>query len=47
VASGVNPERELVEGLGAAGVDACTFYVSPDSDADETERQLDQFAALA
>jgi probable F420-dependent oxidoreductase len=47
VASGVKPERELVESLGAAGVDACTFYVSPDADAGEAERELDDFAALA
>jgi methylmalonyl-CoA mutase cobalamin-binding subunit len=47
VASGIKPERELVERLGAAGVDACTFYVAPDADAGEAERQLDDFAALA
>jgi probable F420-dependent oxidoreductase len=47
VASGVKPERELVEQLAAAGVDACTFYVSADADAGQAERELDEFAALA
>jgi hypothetical protein len=35
-----------VERLGWAGVDRCVFYVSPDVDAGEAERQLDGFAAL-
>jgi hypothetical protein len=47
VASGVTPEREVVERLGAAGVDGCTFYVSSDADAAQAERELDAFAALA
>jgi alkanesulfonate monooxygenase SsuD/methylene tetrahydromethanopterin reductase-like flavin-dependent oxidoreductase (luciferase family) len=47
VASGVNPDRELVERLGAAGVDGCTFYVSPEADVAQAERELDEFAALA
>ena len=46
VCSGVKPERELVESLEAIGVDGCTFYVSPEADAGEAERQLDAFAAL-
>jgi hypothetical protein len=46
VCSGVKPERELVERLEAVGADGCTFYVSPDADAGEAERQLDEFAAL-
>ena len=47
VASGVKPERELVERLAEVGVDGCTFYVSPDADADQAERELDEFAKLA
>ena len=47
VASGAKPERELVERLGAAGVDGCTFYVSPEADLAQAERELDEFAALA
>ena len=46
VCSGVKPERELVESLEAIGADGCTFYISPDADAGEAERQLDEFAAL-
>jgi hypothetical protein len=46
VASGVKPERELVQRLGEAGVDGCTFYVSPEADAAQAERELDEFAAL-
>jgi alkanesulfonate monooxygenase SsuD/methylene tetrahydromethanopterin reductase-like flavin-dependent oxidoreductase (luciferase family) len=47
VCSGVKPERELVSRLEEAGADGCTFYVAPDADAGEAERQLDEFAALA
>jgi probable F420-dependent oxidoreductase len=47
VASGVKPDRELVERLAAVGVDGCTFYVSADADASQAERELDGFAALA
>jgi hypothetical protein len=47
VASGVKPDRDLVDRLEAAGVDGCTFYVSPEADLGEAERQLDEFAALA
>ena len=46
VCSGVKPERELVSRLEEAGADGCTFYVAPDADAGEAERQLDEFAAL-
>jgi hypothetical protein len=35
-----------VERLAWAGVDRCVFYVSPDADPGEAERQLDEFAAL-
>jgi len=45
--SGARPERETIERLAAAGVDACTFYVPADADRAEVERQLDEFAALA
>jgi probable F420-dependent oxidoreductase len=44
---GATPEPRAVERLGAAGVDRCVFYVSPDADPGEAERQLDAFAALA
>jgi probable F420-dependent oxidoreductase len=47
VASGVKPDGKLVERLGAAGVDSCTFYVSAEADAAQAERELDEFAALA
>jgi methylmalonyl-CoA mutase cobalamin-binding subunit len=47
VASGVTPDRELVQRLAAAGVDGCTFYVSADADEAQAERELDEFAALA
>ncbi|MDQ4025266.1 MAG: LLM class flavin-dependent oxidoreductase [Actinomycetota bacterium] len=43
---GAKPEARAVERLGWAGVDRCVFYVSPDVDAGEAERQLDGFAAL-
>jgi hypothetical protein len=46
VASGVKPDRDLVARLAEAGADGCTFYVAPDADAGEAERQLDEFAAL-
>jgi probable F420-dependent oxidoreductase len=45
--SGARPDRETVERLAWAGVDGCNFYVSPDADRREVERQLDEFAALA
>jgi probable F420-dependent oxidoreductase len=44
---GAKPERRAVERLGEAGVDRCVFYVSPDVDPGEAERQLDEFIALA
>jgi probable F420-dependent oxidoreductase len=44
---GAKPERRAVERLGWAGVDSCVFYVSPDADPGEAERQLDGFATLA
>jgi hypothetical protein len=44
---GAKPEAGAVERLGWAGVDRCLFYVSPDADAGEAERQLDEYAALA
>jgi probable F420-dependent oxidoreductase len=44
---GAKPEARAVERLGWAGVDRCVFYVSPDVDPGEAERQLDAFAALA
>jgi hypothetical protein len=47
VASGVKPDLDLVGRLEAVGVDGCTFYVSPEADLGEAERQLDEFAALA
>jgi probable F420-dependent oxidoreductase len=43
---GAKPEAGAVERLGWAGVDRCVFYVSPDVDPGEAERQLDGFAAL-
>jgi probable F420-dependent oxidoreductase len=46
VASGVKPDRDLVQRLEQAGADACTLYVSPDADAAQAERELDDFAAL-
>src|SRR3954470_1749577 len=46
VASGIKPDRELVASLERAGVDGCTFYVTPDADAARAESQLDEFAAL-
>jgi probable F420-dependent oxidoreductase len=46
VCSGVKPDRELLERLAAAGADGCTFYVSPDADEAQAERELDEFAAL-
>jgi len=45
--SGARPDRETVERLAGVGVDGCNFYVSPDADPGEVERQLDEFAALA
>jgi probable F420-dependent oxidoreductase len=47
VASGVKPDRDLVQRLEAAGADGCTLYVSADADAAQAERELDDFAALA
>jgi probable F420-dependent oxidoreductase len=47
ITSGVKPDRDFLARLEQAGVDGCTFYVSPDADRDEVERQLDEFAALA
>jgi probable F420-dependent oxidoreductase len=44
---GAKPERETVERFAAVGVDRCVFYVSPDVDRGEAERQLDGFTALA
>src|ERR671914_2236045 len=44
---GAKPEAPAVERLVWAGVDRCVFYVSPDADPGEAERQLDSFAALA
>jgi probable F420-dependent oxidoreductase len=46
IASGVKPERDFLAQLAEVGVDGCTFYVSPDADRGEVERQLDEFAAL-
>jgi hypothetical protein len=43
---GAKPQARAVERLGWAGVDRCVFYVSPDVDAGEAERQLDEYAAL-
>jgi hypothetical protein len=43
---GAKPDAHAVERLAWAGVDRCVFYVSPDADAGEAERQLDEFAAL-
>jgi probable F420-dependent oxidoreductase len=43
---GAKPDARAIERLGGAGVDRCVFYVSPDIDAGEAERQLDEFAAL-
>jgi probable F420-dependent oxidoreductase len=45
--SGARPDRETVERLASSGVDGCNFYVSPDADRGEVERQLDEFASLA
>jgi probable F420-dependent oxidoreductase len=44
---GAKPDAPAVERLAWAGVDRCVFYVSPDADPGEAERQLDSFAALA
>jgi probable F420-dependent oxidoreductase len=43
---GAKPEAGAVERLGWAGVDRCIFYVSPDVDPGDAERQMDDFAAL-
>jgi probable F420-dependent oxidoreductase len=44
---GTKAEQRAVERLAEVGVDRCVFYVSPDVDAGEAERQLDEFVALA
>jgi probable F420-dependent oxidoreductase len=43
---GAKRERHAVERLAWAGVDRCIFYVSPDVDPGEGERELDTVAAL-
>jgi probable F420-dependent oxidoreductase len=43
---GVKRDRHAIERLGWAGVDRCVFYVSPDVDPSDGERELDELAAL-
>jgi probable F420-dependent oxidoreductase len=43
--SGARPDPELIERGERIGVHRCTFYITP-SDAGETERQLDELAAI-
>jgi probable F420-dependent oxidoreductase len=43
---GAEPDAQAVEHLDWAGVDRCIFYVSPEVDRAEAERQMDEFAAL-
>jgi hypothetical protein len=42
--SGARPDPELIERGERIGIHRCTFYITP-SDADETARQLDEFAS--